>query len=129
MKLEDRIEQLKVAYDDGSYPEDFWPWLLKEPHIYVEFVKLARELLNAGVTKWAAAGIIQVLRWQSAIREKGQNNLKINDHAGPGMARLAMAMYPEFDGFFSVRTNASQQARRLRDGKLYSEADDDPTPD
>ena len=120
-----QVSVVKTAYDDGTYPENFWPWLLSEPHIYVEFVRLARDLRDAGVKRWAAAGIIQVLRWQTAIREKGQSNLKINDHAGPGMARLAMAMYPELDGFFSVRTNAKQQARKL-DGKLYSEQEPAP---
>jgi len=48
--------------------------------------------------------IIEVLRHNSIIRQRGDKVFKINDHCAPDLARLMMILFPaELGGFFEVR--------------------------
>src|SRR6478735_86890 len=114
-------DELRLAFDDGTYPEGFWDWLDANMHILAAFRSIALETLNSGVRRWSSDAICHVLRWQTAVRERGQNALKINDHATAGLARLVPHLEPRLVGFFVTRAPpARDQARRL-DGRLYSE--------
>lgn len=102
------IARIRQAYDDGTYPRDFWEWLHDNWHVYDKFVALARQAKDAGYSKWSARSIVHVMRWQTAIVERSRSGLKINDHASPGLARLAMGMEEDLSDFFEVRGHNNQ---------------------
>lgn len=113
---------VRDQYDDGTYPEGFWDWLEQNWHVYQQVVRMARHAQRRGVKRWSVFGIIQILRWRTALRQQdgGASALKINDHSGPGLARLAMAREPDLRGFFETRQHARRMARRL-DGSPYAQ--------
>src|SRR5262245_9578826 len=97
------IASWRRLYDDGTYPTDFWPWLAENLSLRNAFALLACETKAAGVKRWSADAICHVLRWQTAIRDRGQTELKINNNCTAGLARLSMEIYPSLKGFFSTR--------------------------
>ena len=112
---------VRDQFDDGTYPDGFWDWLEQNWHVYEQVVRMARHAQRRGVKRWSVFGIIQILRWRTALRQQdGRSALKINDHAGPGLARLAMARDPDLQGFFETRQQARRMARRL-DGSPYAQ--------
>jgi len=123
---ESEVQRWQRLYDDGTYPEDFWQWIELNAHVLTAFIALARRSQARGLRRWSSDAICHVLRWQTAMREAGQSHLKINDHATAGLARLAMQLAPDLIGFFATRTPpARHEARRLIDGRLYSEPRDE----
>lgn len=117
---------LRTRFDDGSYPAGFWDWLAVNMHIAREFVRLALKTKRAGVARWSSDAICHVLRWQTAIRERGQEALKLNNNATAGLSRLTMETVPELRGFFSTRTPPGKEHARKLDGSKYSEPQDSP---
>lgn len=122
---ETEVERYRRLYDDGTYPTDFWPWLEDNRHLFVAFVEVARRAKRRGFQQWSARAIWHILRWESAEKEGGQDMLKVNNNATPGLARLAMKLYPDLADFFETRKPpARDTARRLIDGRLYSEEEE-----
>lgn len=119
---ESEVLGYRAAFDDGTYPKDFWGWLVSNLHIFRLFVATAIEARERRHFKrWSGRSIMEVIRWETSVREGGQDSLKVNDHAVPGLARLAMETEPRLMGFFSLRTPpATSEARRLIDGELYA---------
>ena len=126
MNTQEHITHLMHTLGDKTdWPVDWWPWLRENTHVYREFAALALKTKRSGIRKWSAMGICEVLRWKTAIREGGQDHLKLNNNANSGLARLAMFLHPELVGFFQIRKPpASSHARKLIDGKLYGDSDD-----
>jgi hypothetical protein len=85
-----------------EYPARFFDWINENWHVYQAFVELAKEGHRKGLRQWSAFAIINVLRWQTSIRESG-GQFKVNNNYAPGMARLAMRQFPELRGFFKCR--------------------------
>lgn len=113
------VETLRTQYDDGSYPDGFWDWLEDNMHVLEQFIGIAEQAKARGYQHWSARGISEVLRWQSSMREHGQDALKVNDHSTPGLARLAMKLRPELEGFFETRVQSGKREARRLDGSLY----------
>jgi hypothetical protein len=112
----------RTRYDDGTYPDDFWDWLAENRHLLHAFALIALETKAAGLKRWSADAICHVLRWQTAMRERGQVELKINNNCTAGLARLTMRLYPSLEGFFVTRQPPrNQHGRRLIDGAPYHE--------
>ena len=92
----------QLAFNDG-YPDGFWPWLRNNRHIYQNFVRLAKRMQRAGRTRYGAKGIVEVLRWDTNLKQRGEPELKINNNYTSGLARLAMLEHPDLKGFFQCR--------------------------
>lgn len=88
--------------EQGEYPARFFEWINSNWHVYQAFVDLAREGHRRGLRHWGAFAIINVLRWQTALRENA-SEFKVNNNYAPGMSRLAMRQFPELRGFFRCR--------------------------
>jgi hypothetical protein len=88
--------------EQRAYPDRFFKWFEENWHVYQAFVELAREGHRKGLRLWGAFAIINVLRWQTALRETN-SHFKCNNNYAPGMARMAMRQFPELRGFFKCR--------------------------
>lgn len=73
------------------------------PHVFALFVRFALEARKYR-DRFSAHAIGERIRWHSMVETSGEP-YKINDHAWPYYARLAMLTYPDLDGFF-VRKDA-----------------------
>ena len=124
-------QSLQQQYDDGTYPDGFWPWIVTNWHIYEEFCALARRAIDYGVGQWSSDAICHVLRWETAIRERGllQSIVKINNNATAGLARLAMAREPDLTGFFKTRTPPAHDLAVKLDGSFYGTREKPPVDD
>jgi hypothetical protein len=85
-----------------EYPAGFCEWISSNWHVYQAFVELAREGHRNGLRNWGAFAVINLMRWQASIRERG-GRFKCNNNYAPGMSRLAMRQFPELRGFFRCR--------------------------
>ena len=87
-----------------EYPEGFFHWLRNNQHIWKAFEEKA--YIMAAVAKrprYSARTIIEVMRWDSDVREK-KPLFKISNNMVPGLARLWMAKHgANHPKFFSVR--------------------------
>ena len=97
------VKRLEALYDDGEYPEGFWTWLSENWHIYDAVVDVARQTRDAGWERYSMDALCHVVRWQSAIRDRSQTTVKINNNATSGLARIAMKLEPDLIGFFEIR--------------------------
>lgn len=84
------------------------------PQIFGEFIHYALELRNTGSTRGSAWLIINRVRWECAIDNRGDEPFLINNDYIALYARLALYYFRElFDGFFTVRSmKASRRSSR-----------------
>ena len=86
-----------------EYPEGFFHWLSQNQHIWEAFERRAYQMALVGRKRYSARTIIEVLRWDSDLREKNKL-FKISNNMVPGMARLWMAKYGrKHPRFFNLR--------------------------
>ena len=98
------MNQLALIADDFYiYPPGFWHWLKSNQHIYRKFKQVAFMEKRLGRKHYSARKIIQDMRWDTNIRQAGDQTFKINNIFTPGLARLAMRDEPELKGFFRCR--------------------------
>lgn len=88
----------------------------QNPHVYAKFLEVAFEAKKRGFKTYSAEGIIEVIRWETAVSAKSdKDHFKINNNAAPDYARLIMKELPdEFGGFFKVRE--LKKPRSINDG-------------
>ena len=113
---------VREQYDDGTYPEGFWEWIEHNGHIYDAAVRVARQGKRIGYDRWSVQGVMEILRWQTKIRENASGPLKINHNARSGLARLIMAREEDLAGFFEIRTPPARATAYRLDGSVYAEA-------
>lgn len=82
--------------------EDFKVFHKNNPHIYREFVLLAREMRATGRKRYSSKMIINVLRWRMDLRTTG-DEYKINDRFQSIYGRLFVHRNPSFKDFFEFR--------------------------
>ena len=98
------MNQLALIADDFyTYPPGFFRWIKKNQHIYRKFTQMAFEQKRLGRKQYSARAIVQRMRWDTNIRQAGDQTFKINNIFTPGLARLAMRDEPELKGFFRCR--------------------------
>lgn len=99
---------LKFLFD--HYPKEllaeFKIFHAKNPHIYEEFGKLARQMKATGRKKYSSKAIINVLRWNMDLRSQG-DVFKINDKFQSIYGRLFAYHNPEFLEFFEFRIRSN----------------------
>ena len=87
-----------------EYPEGFFWWLCCNEHIWHAFEEKA--YVMAAVAKrrrYSARTIIEVMRWNSDLREHTPL-FKISNNMVPGLARLWMAKHGErYPKFFQLK--------------------------
>ena len=98
------MNQLALIADDFHiYPVGFFLWLKSNQHIYRKFTQIAFAQKRLGRKHYSARAIVQRMRWDTNIRQAGDQTYKIDNVMTPGLARLAMRDEPELKGFFRCR--------------------------
>jgi hypothetical protein len=85
--IQDRFEQFHEAH----------------PEVYLEIVRMARELKAAGHQRYSMDALLHVIRWHRHVRREHGGEFKINDHMSSRYSRLVQMMEPDLDGFFETR--------------------------
>lgn len=92
-ELRHRVRETRDLYPDG-----FFHWLQFNDHIWMTFENKAITMAYMR-KRYSARTIIEVMRWESDIREKNKL-FKLSNNMTPGLARLWMAKhgarYPKF---------------------------------
>lgn len=113
------------AFDhiDKNLLARFKAYHAENPHVYQAFKDLAFEMMLTGRNKYSAWTIINKIRWDQDIKTKG-DDFSINNDFIAIYARLFEFHYPNFAGFFSVRSmkasgrkTSKEQNRRRRETK------------
>lgn len=91
-------------YPEGStIKERFEIFNAKNPHIRNKLRRMALELKYAGHQHYGIKALIEVLRWDYAVRTRSGKDFKINNAFATPYAHLLMAQTPDLRGFFKTR--------------------------
>jgi len=90
--------------DKDKYPEGFFHWLQFNDHIWEQFERHALTMA-AKRNRYSARTIIEVMRWNSDLREKQKKKLfKLSNNMTPGLARLWMEKHKlDHPKFFQIQ--------------------------
>ena len=80
----------------------FLAYLPENLHVYEAFEREAMRIVRRGFEHYSARTIIEVLRHNSALAERG-GPWKLNDWHTPYLARLFALLNPAFAGLFEFR--------------------------
>lgn len=87
------------------------------PHIYLEFRRLAMLMKETGKKKYSAEAIVNAIRWEYDLKTSG-DVFEINNDFRSIYARLLIHNHPEFENFFELRKapnkglKSSEQVKR-----------------
>ena len=91
-------------YPEGStIKERFEIFNAKNPHIRNKLRRMALELKYAGHQHYGIKALIEVLRWDYAVRTRSGKDFKINNAFATPYAHLLMEQTPDLRGFFKTR--------------------------
>jgi hypothetical protein len=91
-----------MSHTDNKLEAQFRAFHAKNPHIYVELVKLARQAKDAGWTKAGIGMLYEVVRWNVLIGSTDRRFKMTNNHRAY-YSRLMMAQEEDLAGFFDMR--------------------------
>ena len=104
----DNFENRGGFYAETEYANrlDEWltKWLPQNLTVVGEFLKITKKLHDEmGREHYGAQAVYEVMRFHRLQRE-GAGEFKLNNNNVALIARYIMAKYPQYDGFFSLRT-------------------------
>ena len=92
----------------------FNEYMAAHPEIYAGFRDIALRLYRAGVRHYGSKAIVEVLRYETAIRAHGEP-FKIDNSMTSRLARQLAGNDPiRFKDFFSFRTLREPKGRKIR---------------
>lgn len=97
------LNENEITILNENYPDGFWIWIEENGHIYRAFVEKALALKRRGKQRYGAKAIAEVIRYETTLAQRGEQEFKLNNNYVSGLARLAMTLNPQLDGFFQVR--------------------------
>ena len=83
------------------------------PAVFGMFRTIALRLYNRGIRHYGARCIMEVVRYETAIRAEGEV-LKINNNWTPYYARMLMMQDKRFESFFSFRVLRLGTGRKVK---------------
>lgn len=96
--------QVDLFNTETEHDRKFREFHEKNPRVYKQLVKLARQAHSRGKRKMSIELLINVVRWYSILNTDDPNSeFKINNNYKSRYARLIMAENPELDGIFNTR--------------------------
>jgi hypothetical protein len=103
-RKDDRWIEYVIEQNRGQFTDAFVDWIKVNYHVFGQFCKHAKALIKAGRKHYGAKTIIELVRYHTDIRQKGDEAFKVNNNYTSYLARLCMLVYPETDGLFDLRT-------------------------
>lgn len=95
---------IQVARDHSEkFPDDFLQWLPDNLHVFQAFAEEAQKIIARGYTHYSARTICEFLRHHTAVKEKSDDGLKLNNNHPPYLGRLFDLVYPKDAGLFEYR--------------------------
>lgn len=82
---------------------DFAIFHTKHPEVYINLVKLARDLKARGHAKGGIGMLWEVLRWQWFMTRDADEDFKLNNNYRSHYARFIMDNEADLKGFFDLR--------------------------
>ena len=82
----------------------------RNPHIFSEFAERAFQIRTTRRAKYSVRTIFEVMRWDHDIRTTGDDEFKVNNNFTSCYARVLLHFYPEFTGFFDLRTSNRRES-------------------
>lgn len=73
------------------------------PHVYELLCKYARQVKDAGRSRYSMDAIFHRIRWHVRIELRKADPFKLNDHYTSRYARLVMEREPDLKDFFETR--------------------------
>lgn len=95
------IEVMKM--NRSLFTDDFCDWLPTNLHVFGEFCSRARSLVRAGRKHYSGKTIIEVIRYNTDIKQNGKTSWKLNNTHTSYLVRLCELVYPETNGLFEKR--------------------------
>lgn len=83
--------------------EDFRRFDRANPEIWRLFKRFTFDKIRDGFRHYGARDVIHRIRWETAVVEKSDSGLKINNDWSPYYARKFHETFPHYDGFFRLR--------------------------
>lgn len=74
------------------------------PEVYELFKQFAFSAISTGRQVFSVATIIERIRWEANVMIDRTDEFKINNNHKPFYARKFMEDYPEYAGFFRIRS-------------------------
>lgn len=71
--------------------------------IWIEFEKIALNLIDRGIKHYGAKAIFEIIRYWRTIKKIEDKDFKVNNNYTQYYAKKFMNKYPEYDGFFEIR--------------------------
>lgn len=105
------MSQASFSFDDnlhyyriGRIQRQFEEFHHKNPKVYEELVKLARQAKRAGRTKIGIKMLFEVVRWQRFLAtDDAHSDFKLSNNYHSRYARLIMEREPDLEGLFDLR--------------------------
>ena len=99
---------------DGQWRR-FAVWHEANPRVWDLFVQFTFDVIRAGRPYYSARDIVHRIRWHTNIEMRAVDEFKINNNWSPYYARLFVQAFPEYEGFFEMRSADSdpETERRL----------------
>jgi hypothetical protein len=104
-----RAVQLTLGFPEcRTIDERFQEWLKVNGHVYREFVRVARQLRDAGHKRYSAKGIVEGLRFNRSLATVRVDDYRINNVFTSRLARKLIEEDPSFATFFELRELKSE---------------------
>lgn len=102
---DDERKPRKKRAKKRNHEKEFRRFHLAHPDVFEQIIKHARLLWSHGHRHYGIAAFFENFRWHRRIPEKPDEaeEFKLNNNYRAFYARMLMALYPEFDGFFELR--------------------------
>lgn len=107
LDFESALIQEGVAADTAA---KFIRWHKEHPSVWKIFEELAIETWNAGIPRWSAKGIGEVVRWKSFVEKRGK--FKLNNNYLAYYARAFQLKHPYAASLFETREVAGLKDSR-----------------
>lgn len=96
-----------VSNPTSTIQERFEAFHRANPSVLKVIISIARELRNAGMSKFGISLVYERIRWLYAIQTHG-DDYKVNNDFRAFYARVAMCLCEDLDGVFDIRAQTNQ---------------------
>ena len=83
----------------------------QHPEVWEMLKRFSREMQNRGFKHYSINGIFERIRWEKDIGGDGKTQFKLNNNYRAFYARRFMKMYPQYEGFFRLREQVSEDTK------------------